>query len=180
MRHFAEIDFEMIIWHLLHDARLKKMGSQNGSSLFFRNPLQDCVNCFVTPLWHEYKHTHTYTHTHTHTHSGQTTQVFPDPNDPNTFSQWKWLNVKIASGGWSSDTKHVLKTLVVMSWQQYVIWHTNTSYDTFNCVVKKMSHKCQLKAFEVNKGLWNLLSQMIPLLINIISNAHCFENIFTH
>ena len=95
----------------------------------------------------------------------------------------KWYiisNEKIASGGWSSDTKHVQKTLVVMSWQQYVIWHINTSYDTFNCVVKKMSHKCQLKAFEVNKGLWNLLSQMIPLLINIISNAHCFESVFTH
>ena len=42
----------------------------------------------------QYTYTHTHTHTHTQTHSGQTTQVFPDPDDPNTFSQWKWLNVK--------------------------------------------------------------------------------------
>ena len=39
------------------------------------------------------KQTDTLTHTDTQTHR-QTTPVFPDPNDYNTFSQWKWLNVK--------------------------------------------------------------------------------------
>ena len=34
-------------------------------------------------------------HTHRHT-DRQTPPGFPDPNDHNTFSQWKWLNVKIA------------------------------------------------------------------------------------
>ena len=39
--------------------------------------------------------TRTDTQTHTQTHR-QTPPGFPDPNDHNTFSQWKWLNVKIA------------------------------------------------------------------------------------
>ena len=41
-----------------------------------------------------------YTDTQTDTQTDRqtdtrTTQVFSDPDDPNTFSQWKWLNVKM-------------------------------------------------------------------------------------
>ena len=50
LRHHAEIDIAMIKWHFLHDAYLKKMGSRNGSSLFFRTPLDSCVNSCDAPL----------------------------------------------------------------------------------------------------------------------------------
>ena len=32
----------------------------------FRTSLEGCVNCFVAPLRHEYRHTHTFTHTYTY------------------------------------------------------------------------------------------------------------------
>ena len=38
-------------------------------------------------------HTDRQTDAHTHTDTQTDNPAFSDPNDPNTFSQWKWLNV---------------------------------------------------------------------------------------
>ena len=77
---------------------------------------------------------YTNTHRHTDRHAHRQPGYFTDPNDPNTFSKWKWLNVKTVinarlinlSNIWSAPSFFILfySLFYITSYNSYHIWST--------------------------------------------------------